>query len=203
MRILRGKNKNFKKVKISPSNHEYKRKKYSEDLIFMNYYFIIGLKIMLMFIFICYSISSFSKKKSPQKVSDDIYNEMVSYVNNHSNISLEEIDSFRQFSRDKKFIEQNPNFQKSKNPILTVIMTMHNQAHCIHKCLRSIQNQSIKNIEILIIDDCSQDNSTETIEEFQKEDPRIILVKHEMNEGPIKSRSDGVRMPKGNLYNHI
>ena len=62
MRILRSKNKNFKKVKISPSNHEYKRKKYSEDLIFMNYYFIIGLKIMLMFIFICYSISSFSKK---------------------------------------------------------------------------------------------------------------------------------------------
>ncbi len=122
---------------------------------------------------------------------------MVSYVNNHSNISLEEIDSFRQFSRDKKFIEQNPNFQKSENPILTVIMTMHNQAHCIHKCLRSIQNQSIKNIEILIMDDCSTDNTTETINEFQKEDPRIVLISHDMNEGPIKTRSDGVRFAKG------
>ena len=197
MRILRNRNKNFKKVKISQSHQEYKRKKYSEGIIVINYYIIIGLKVTLMFIFICYSISSFSKKKFPQKVSDDIFNEMVSYVNAHNNITFEEIDSFRQFSREKKFIEQNPNFQKSENPILTVIMTMHNQAHCIHKCLRSIQNQSIKNIEILIIDDCSQDNSTETIEEFQKEDPRIILVKHDMNEGPIKSRSDGVRMAKG------
>ena len=53
-----------------------------------------------------------------------------------------------------KKIKWYKNFQKSEKPILTVIMTMHNQAHCIHKCLRSIKNQSIKNIEILIIDDC-------------------------------------------------
>ena len=154
MRILRSRNKNFKKVKISSSHQEYKRKKYSEGIIFINYYIIIGIKIISLIIFIFYSISTFSKAKSPSKISDDIFNEMVFYVNAHNNIALEEIDSLIQYSREKKFIEQNPNFQKSENPILTVIMTMHNQAHCIHKCLRSIKNQSIKNIEILIIDDC-------------------------------------------------
>ena len=122
---------------------------------------------------------------------------MVSYINSHNNITLEEIYSFRQFNSEKKLIESNPTFQKSESPILTVIISTYNQAHSIHKCIRSIQNQSIKNIEILIMDDCSTDNTTETINEFQKEDPRIVLISHDMNEGPIKTRSDGVRFAKG------
>ena len=76
-------------------------------------------------------------------------------------------------------------------------MTVYNQAHCLHKCLRSIQNQSIKNIEIIIIDDCSLDNTTEVIKEYQKEDPRIVLISHHSNEGTIKSRTDGIRKAKG------
>ena len=74
---------------------------------------------------------------------------------------------------------------------------MYNQGHCIHKCLRSIQNQSLKNLEIIIIDDCSLDNSTDVIEAYQKEDDRIILVKHESNEGKIKTRTDGIKIAKG------
>ena len=58
---------------------------------------------------------------------------------------------------------------------------MYNQAHCIYKGLRSVQNQSLKNIEIIIIDDCSEDNSTDVIKEYQKEDPRIILIIHDAN----------------------
>ena len=74
---------------------------------------------------------------------------------------------------------------------------MYNQAHCIHKGIRSVQNQSIKNIEIIIVDDCSQDNGTDIIKEFQKKDKRIILKFYDMNEGEIKSRADGIRKAKG------
>ena len=74
---------------------------------------------------------------------------------------------------------------------------MYNQGHCIHKCLRSIQNQSLKNLEIIIIDDCSLDNSTDIVEAYQKEDDRIILVKHESNEGKIKTRTEGIKIAKG------
>ena len=74
---------------------------------------------------------------------------------------------------------------------------MYNQAHCIYKGLRSVQNQSLKNIEIIIIDDCSEDNSTDIIKQYQKEDPRIILISHDTNEGEIKSRTDGIRKAKG------
>ena len=52
---------------------------------------------------------------------------------------------------------------------------MSNQAHCIHKALRSIQNQSLKNIEIIISLDCSLDNSTETILSYMKEDKRMQM----------------------------
>ena len=41
------------------------------------------------------------------------------------------------------------------------------------KCLRSIQNQSLKNIKIIIIDDYFLDNSLEIIKEFQKEDKEL------------------------------
>ena len=78
-------------------------------------------------------------------------------------------------------------------------MMVYNQAYCLHKCMRSIQNQSLKNIEIIVVDDCSLDNSVELIKEYQKEDPRIILIEHDANMGMIKTRSDGMRMAKG-LY---
>ena len=45
-------------------------------------------------------------------------------------------------------------------PDVSIILLMYNQANIIHTSLRSIQNQSLKNIEIIIIDDCSIDNST-------------------------------------------
>ena len=57
--------------------------------------------------------------------------------------------------------------------------------------------QSIKDIEILIIDDCSLDNTTEIIQLYQKEDPRIVLYTHDTNEGPIKTRSDAIKKAKG------
>ena len=203
MRPFKSKNKNYKKVKISSTQKESKRRKNLESSIYISHNIIIFLKIILLIIFTYYSFSLYSKEKLPQKISESDFNEMKSYIKANSNISLDEIYSYRQLCRDKKFFEGNPNFKKSENPIITVIITMHNQAHCIHKCLRSVQNQSIKNIEILIIDDCSTDNSTETINEFQKEDPRIVLFSHEMNEGPIKSRADGVRLAKGTYINIV
>ena len=55
----------------------------------------------------------------------------------------------------------------------------------------------MKNIEIIIIDDCSQDNSTEIIEKLKDIDDRIVIIKHNTNEGPMKSRSEGIRLAKG------
>lgn len=88
-------------------------------------------------------------------------------------------------------------FSKNEYPDITVIITVYNQANCFHSALRSVQNQSFKNIEIIIIDDCSSDDSVQIIEKYMEEDRRIIFLKHESNEGPIKSRTDGIKISKG------
>ena len=121
--------------------------------------------------------------------------EIISFENN-INITLEEMNEFRKINNQNELVEEKY-LTKYSHPDVSIIITMYNQAHCIYKGIRSIQNQSIKNIEIIIIDDCSQDNGTEVIKEFQKNDPRIILISHEKNEGEMKSRVDGIRKAKG------
>ena len=110
--------------------------------------------------------------------------------------SITEMKKFRELNFKNSLLDYNY-FEKTERPDVSVIITAYNQAHCFHGALRSVQSQSLKNIEIIIIDDCSLDNTTEVIETYMKEDNRIIYVKHESNDGKIKSRSDGVRIAKG------
>ena len=112
-------------------------------------------------------------------------------------LSMNIFDEFYLINSQNKLIDKNVKLEQSKNPKITVVMTVYNNENNLLRCLRSIQNQSLKNIEIIIVDDCSTDNSVELIKQYQKEDPRIILIEHESNESPIKSRSDGIRMAKG------
>ena len=110
--------------------------------------------------------------------------------------SITEMKKFRELNFKNSLLDYNC-FEKTERPDVSVIITAYNQAHCFHGALRSVQSQSLKNIEIIIIDDCSLDNTTEVIETYMKEDNRIIYVKHESNDGKIKSRSDGIRIAKG------
>ena len=110
--------------------------------------------------------------------------------------SITEMKKFRELNYKNSLLDYNY-LEKTERPDVSVIITAYNQAHCFHGALRSVQSQSLKNIEIIIIDDCSLDNTTEVIETYMKEDNRIIYVKHESNDGKIKSRSDGVRIAKG------
>ena len=129
-------------------------------------------------------------------VQRSLFQEIVSFEN-QLNLSEQIFKEFRKINSDNKLIDGYQKFNKSRNPDVSVIITIHNQANDIHKVLRSVQNQSIKNMEIIIIDDCSLDNSFEIIKECQKLDERIILISHYKNEGAIKSRTDGIRIATG------
>jgi len=110
-----------------------------------------------------------------------------------------EIKKFLKMNENGLLINENRliNFKRNNNPDVSVIITVFNQAECFYKGLRSIQNQSLRNIEIIMVDDCSSDNSVDIIEKYQKEDNRIILIKHMINYGTIKSRSDAIKLAKG------
>ena len=130
-------------------------------------------------------IKDFEDSYSKTFLQNFFFNEQISEMKKYREINCKDI------------LIQTKQFKKSDNPDISVIITVYNQANKFYSALRSVQNQSLKNIEIIIIDDCSLDNTTEIIKQYMKEDERIIYLKHESNDGKIKSRSDGVRIAKG------
>ena len=131
-----------------------------------------------------------------QKIKEFENSSFNSFIKGFFTNQISEMKNFREINC-KDIILNNIDLSKKKNPDISVIITVYNQANCFHSALRSVQNQSLKNIEIIIIDDCSLDNSTEIIEKYMEEDNRIIFLKQESNHGKIKSRSNGVRIAKG------
>ena len=82
-------------------------------------------------------------------------------------------------------------------PKISIISPIYNREKYIIRFLRSIQNQFFNDIEIILVDDFSKDNSVKLIEEYQKEDERIILIKNNKNKGTLISRNNGILFSKG------
>lgn len=83
-----------------------------------------------------------------------------------------------------------------KNELVSIIIPTYNAKQTIAKCLDSIINQTYKNIEIIIIDDGSQDGTAEWIESNYKEEQKVKLIKQE-NQGPSAARNNGMRQVNG------
>ena len=88
-------------------------------------------------------------------------------------------------------------FKRMENPKISLISAVHNSEKYILRFLRSIQNQFFDDIEIIFIDDYSEDNSTLLIENYKKDDERIILIKNKKNKGTFISRNIGALKAKG------
>ena len=86
---------------------------------------------------------------------------------------------------DKKKIEYN------NKPLISIILCSYDKKDILIKSIRSIQNQSLKNIEIIIVDDFSLDNSDIKYKYLLDTDPRIRIFKHTKNLGLWRSRIDG------------
>ncbi len=80
--------------------------------------------------------------------------------------------------------------------LVSIIMPSYNTAGFIADAIRSVQEQSYKNWELIIIDDCSSDNTEEIVSSFLC-DSRIRFYKNKKNGGAAKSRNRALRMAKG------
>lgn len=81
-------------------------------------------------------------------------------------------------------------------PLLSVIVPIYNTEKYLEKCIKSIVNQSYKDIEIILVDDGSTDGSKSVCNKFVKEDNRIKYVYKE-NEGEIFARGTGLDYASG------
>lgn len=80
---------------------------------------------------------------------------------------------------------------------VSVIVPMFNAEKYIDDCLRSIISQSLKNIEIIVIDDKSTDTSVEKVKRLARNDTRIKLIRLKENSGPGIARNTGIRYASG------
>ena len=85
---------------------------------------------------------------------------------------------------------------------VSVIVPVYNVEKYIDKCLTSISNQTLKEIEIIVINDGSTDNTLELLLRKEKEDSRIKII-NQSNKGLAKTRNIGLKYSKGKYIIHI
>lgn len=83
------------------------------------------------------------------------------------------------------------------SPLISIIMPVYNAAGFLTRAVQSAQAQTYRNIEILLIDDCSTDNTVEVAQALAKSDPRIRVFRQPQNGGPSAARNRGLQEAKG------
>tara|TARA_R100001369_G_scaffold29172_1_gene52440 strand:- start:130149 stop:130928 length:780 start_codon:yes stop_codon:yes gene_type:complete len=84
-----------------------------------------------------------------------------------------------------------------QSPLVSVIMPAYNSGAFISEAIQSVLAQTHTNLELLVIDDASKDNTIEITEAFQSKDSRIKLFKNTSNKGAGITRNIGIKEAKG------
>lgn len=81
--------------------------------------------------------------------------------------------------------------------MISVIVPFYNSERYLSHCIKSIINQSYRNLEIILINDGSTDNSLSICHQFQKKDDRIKIINNVENLGVEKRRKEGIEISSG------
>lgn len=81
--------------------------------------------------------------------------------------------------------------------LVSVLMPAYNAEKYIGEAIESILNQTYKNFEFIIVDDCSTDNTIKVIEKYMKKDKRIKLYKNKENSGVAITLNNGLNYCSG------
>ena len=82
------------------------------------------------------------------------------------------------------------------NKLVSVVIPVFNVEKYLRECLDSVIQQSYSNLDIIIVDDGTKDNSGKIADEYEKIDPRIRVV-HKENKGVASARNVGIELAKG------
>jgi len=82
-------------------------------------------------------------------------------------------------------------------PLISVVIPTHNRGDIVDKAVRSAQNQTYKNIEIIIISDGSEDNTDEVVNKLCAEDERIRYFSYHPGKGGNVARNTGIKEARG------
>ena len=84
----------------------------------------------------------------------------------------------------------------NNNVLFSIIVPIYNLEKKLERCLRSLQQQTYQNLQVMLIDDGSNDRSLEICKEFEKEDKRFKVLHHQ-NKGVSYTRNRGIECATG------
>ena len=87
-------------------------------------------------------------------------------------------------------------------PIVSIIVPVYNVEKYLERCVSSLQKQSLENIEIILVDDCSTDSSLQICNRLAAEDSRIKVI-HKDNEGAGKARNAALSVAEGRYIGFV
>lgn len=91
---------------------------------------------------------------------------------------------------------------KTKDYKISIIIPIYNVENFIDTCIQSVRNQSYKNLEIILVDDESPDNSGQICDDYAKLDQRIKVI-HQKNKGLSGARNSGLKIATGDYVGFI
>ena len=98
--------------------------------------------------------------------------------------------------------EKEPKISKKRNlPKLSVIIPVYNADRYLEKCLNSVISQTLKNLEIICIDDCSDDNSSKILRNFEKAGIKVITS--DRQQGQAHARNLGIDIAEGEYIGFV
>jgi glycosyltransferase involved in cell wall biosynthesis len=90
----------------------------------------------------------------------------------------------------------------SYKPDISIVVPVYNCQDTINRCIKSLVNQTLKNIEIIIVDDGSTDDSSSIVDELSMKDNRIVVI-HKENSGVSATRNLGIKHAKGEFIGFV
>ncbi len=103
----------------------------------------------------------------------------------------------------KKLNQNNQQYSNSESEIkVSVIIPVYKTEKYIRECMDSVVNQTLKDIEIICVDDGSPDNSGKILDEYAKRDNRVHVI-HQKNAGVSVARNRGISEAKGEFIKFV
>lgn len=89
-----------------------------------------------------------------------------------------------------------------KKPLVSIIVPIYNSELFLDQCIESLLNQTLKDIEIILVDDASPDNSIEIMQKYAAIDDRVVIIRNEVNGHP-NSRNAGILAAKADYLGFV
>ena len=91
----------------------------------------------------------------------------------------------------------------TNNVKVSVIVPCYNAEKFLPKCMKSLQSQTLSEIEIICVNDCSKDTTKELLNEYAQKDARVKPIHFDKNQGQSSARNAGIKIAKGEFISFV